>query len=956
MLMLLRRCCAAGLLALLSLAARAELPPGFGDVLVLGGWNQAVGMTFAPDGRLFVWEKAGRVWIVQNGVRRPSPLIDISEEVGDWVDYGLIGFAIDPGFYANGYIYLLYVVDYHHLLYFGTDQYNPNANYYGHDTIGRLTRYTANAADGFYSVDPDSRLILVGEAMTTGFPICHRSHGVGSVLFGEDGSLLVSCGDGASFGSVDVGGWQSGSSNTALTDGIITPSEDVGSYRSQLVNSLSGKILRLDPATGDGLPDNPYFDPAEPRAPRSRVWALGLRNPYRMTVRPWSGYESGRHDGPGSLYLGDVGWYTWEDLHVCRAAGENFGWPAFEGLEIMPNYYDADVENLDAPNPLFGQGGCTQAYFYFRDLIRQDVANDQPEFPNPCDSGVQIPDEIAHFEHTRPVVEWGHGAGPSRTGVFVGNDAAVIRLDDPDSPVTGPNFGGSTSTGGAWYTGDAFPSEYHDTYFHGDYGAGWIRNFVFDEEDRPLEVRDFASAGTAAVVCLAVSPVDGGLYYLGYDDVGASELRRIGYYPDNLPPVAAAQVSPYYGPGPLTVQFDTVGSSDPEGFGLTYEWSFGDFTPPSRIPNPVHVYPSEDITQQGSIIARVFELDPPGSQGSGNHDPEVLRDGDYPPTGSPSSTRQFDTFHNGEQGNTDWIGYEFSQVHTFRALVLQEGLHLSNGGWFDAMRVQVRQSGVWWDAGGMVSRPVYPGNNGVSYEMFELSFAPLAGDAIRLVANPGGSANFISAGELRVIAVPLNSPPGPKRFDPRVTVRDLFGAQATATALVSLNNTPPAVTILSPVDGALYSMDEDTPLDLLAEISDAEHPPDKLTCAWQAILHHNSHTHPGPVDPECQTTSVISPAGCDGEEYSYELRLVVTDSHGLATTRSAFLYPDCDGASCPADINRDGAIDLLDLSLLLADFGDTGPPHTIPGDLDYDGDVDLDDLSSLLIAFENGCE
>ena len=55
---------------------------------------------------------------------------------------------------------------------------------------------------------------------------------------------------------------------------------------------LTGATLRfwrIDPATGDGLSTNPFFDAAEPRAPRSRVWSLGHRNPYRMTVRPHTG-------------------------------------------------------------------------------------------------------------------------------------------------------------------------------------------------------------------------------------------------------------------------------------------------------------------------------------------------------------------------------------------------------------------------------------------------------------------------------------------------------------------------------------------------------------------------------------------------------------------------------------------------------------------------------------------
>src|SRR5690606_20361321 len=126
-----------------------------------------------------------------------------------------------------------------------------------------------------------------------GFPITHESHSIGTVMFGEDGSLIVGNGDGSTYLAADAGGWRQGSSNTALADGIITPEEDVGAFRAQMIDSLSGKILRLDPATGDGLPGNPFFDPANPRSARSRVWALGLRNPFRFDIRPGTGHSNG---------------------------------------------------------------------------------------------------------------------------------------------------------------------------------------------------------------------------------------------------------------------------------------------------------------------------------------------------------------------------------------------------------------------------------------------------------------------------------------------------------------------------------------------------------------------------------------------------------------------------------------------------------------------------------------
>lgn len=73
-----------------------------------------------------------------------------------------------------------------------------------------------------------------------------------------------------------------------------------------------------------------------------------------------------------------------------------------------------------------------------------------------------------------------------------------------------------------------------------------------------------------------------------------------------------------------------------------------------------------------------------------------------------------------------------------------------NGGWFDLLTVQVRQSGVWTDVSNLVITPSYLGDNGLSYETFEMSFTPMFGDGIRIYGDPGGSSNFISVGELEV--------------------------------------------------------------------------------------------------------------------------------------------------------------------------------------------------------------
>ena len=207
------------------------MPPGFTESVISGPWPDAVGITFENNGRMYVWERTGRLWFKDPGDPSPSLLLDISEEVGAWEDHGMLGFALDPEFRVNGYIYVLYVVDRYYLLHFGDPNYDPNANQYNAATIGRLTRYTCRSSDGFRSVDPASRQILIGETKQTGFPICSYTHGVGSLVFGEDGTLLVSAGDGATADAVDPGGNVSGSyAPQALADGIIRPKEEHRSF------------------------------------------------------------------------------------------------------------------------------------------------------------------------------------------------------------------------------------------------------------------------------------------------------------------------------------------------------------------------------------------------------------------------------------------------------------------------------------------------------------------------------------------------------------------------------------------------------------------------------------------------------------------------------------------------------------------------------------------------------
>ena len=155
---------------------------------------------------------------------------------------------------------------------------------------------------------------------------------------------------------------------------------------------------------------------------------------------------------------------------------------------------------------------------------------------------------------------------------------------------------------------------------------------------------------------------------------------------------------------------------------------------------------TQNLASLGTVIARVT-----APQGTGSRNLQVIRDGVMPPVGSTDSSTQYDTWDGANTAPDDWIGYQFSSAQTFSRVVFQEGRHFADGGWFTSLTVQVRQGGNWVNVTRLAATPAYPGvNNNTSYETYTLQFDPISGDAIRLYGDPGGSADFISVGELQV--------------------------------------------------------------------------------------------------------------------------------------------------------------------------------------------------------------
>lgn len=552
----------------------AQLPNGFISGKVQDGYVAPMGVIFSKDGRrMFVWEKRGIVWVSNwNGttyIKQTTPVLDISAEVGDWRDFGFASICLDPNFDQNGLMYMFYAVDRHHLINFGTPQYSATTNTYYQATISRVTRYRINLGTTLIA-DYNSRKILLGETRTTGVPLLHESHAGGTILFGTDGTLLVSTGDNASYASADKGSASETYWQQALNDGIIRSAENVGSFRSQMINSLCGKILRIDPNTGDGIASNPHFDAANPRSPKSRMWALGFRNPFRMTLVPNSGSVNPADANPGQLLVGDVQWTAWEDQHMIDKGGLNAGWPLYEGLTEAGGYYGTNVRNQDEPGQPTFESLCVQPTTFDAD-------------PNPANR---------RLVHSRPIFDYRHGSNQTRVPWFNGTSPTALNVGVGGSPATGSMFGGNCAIGGVYYTGTVFGTMYQNSYFFADYGGNWIKNAEMHTSGNHWvhSFREFAPNGfTKGIVDMEQNPLDNSIFYI---NINTGEVMKISNG-GNQPPVAVISSDKVSGTSPLTINFRSNGSNDPEGGALTYLWEFGDGTN-SALANPTHVFTSTD--------------------------------------------------------------------------------------------------------------------------------------------------------------------------------------------------------------------------------------------------------------------------------------------------------------------------------------------------------------------------
>ena len=231
-----------------------------------------------------------------NGSFTPTLWGDVHTLVQAGGEQGLLTFAFSPDFINDSRVYIYYTP--------------------GSPTPTVLSRFTASATD--LNEGSEEVLIHVEEFAS--------NHNGGHIIFDDAGYLYLSLGDGGN---------------------QHDPRE-----RGQAINTLLGKVLRIDVSGGTGytIPvDNPFSDGSPCPTPRpqpvptacSEIFAYGFRNPFRTSFDPVS----------GQIWAGDVGQNDWEEVdHVTN--GGNYGWDCFEGNHVHNDTaYGGDYPNLPCDGP-----------------------------------------------------------------------------------------------------------------------------------------------------------------------------------------------------------------------------------------------------------------------------------------------------------------------------------------------------------------------------------------------------------------------------------------------------------------------------------------------------------------------------------------------------------------------------------------------------------------------------
>ncbi|MET7394810.1 carbohydrate-binding protein [Dactylosporangium sp. NPDC005572] len=498
----------------------------------------------ARNGTLRRTDAAGNTAVVAN-----IPVYTHDEE-------GLQGVAIDPGFATNRYIYLYYAPP---LSTPGGDAPAAGGDWNVWKGVNRLSRFTLATN---WTLSAEKVVLEVG---TDRGMCCHVG---GDLDFDAAGNLYLSTGDDSN--PFDSNGYSPLDERTDRN-----PAYDAQRSAGN-TNDLRGKVLRIK-VNADGsysIPSGNLFAAGTPNT-RPEIYAMGFRNPFRMSV-----------DKPtGIVYVGDYG----PDAGVTDAnrgpsgqvefdrvtSAGNYGWPYCTGTNTTTETYNEWNFASNSTGPKYNCGGGPTNNS-FRNTGQQTLPAARPSW-------------IRYAGDAGSPPEFGSGS---------------------ESPMGGPVYRYDASLNSAV----KFPQSLDGKFFAGEFGRRWIKAVTVNADGSPGTIENFPWSGMQ-IMDQAFGP-DGALYVLDYgagfgNGDANSALYRIEYIGGgNRAPIAVAGANPVSGPAPLAVQFTSAGSSDPEGQALSYSWAFGDGGT-STAANPSHTY-----TNAGTYTATLTVRDPQNATGS----------------------------------------------------------------------------------------------------------------------------------------------------------------------------------------------------------------------------------------------------------------------------------------------------------------------------------------------------
>lgn len=270
-----------------------------GAELVVEGFTSPLALVPAPDdsGRLFVVDQIGLIHIIDGeGNLRDEPFLDIQDRLvalrEDYDERGLLGLAFHPNYSENGRFFVYYSAP---LRPEAPDSFNNTSH---------LSEFRVSDDENKADADSETLLMQIDQPQS--------NHAGGTVLFGPDGYLYLSLGDGGGANDSDLGHVEDWYEANA------------GGNGQDVTDNLLGSILRIDVDNGDpyAIPaDNPLAD-GEEGLPE--IYAYGFRNPYRISFDA----EGGR------LFAADAGQELWEEVSIVEAGG-NYGWNIKEGTHCF---------------------------------------------------------------------------------------------------------------------------------------------------------------------------------------------------------------------------------------------------------------------------------------------------------------------------------------------------------------------------------------------------------------------------------------------------------------------------------------------------------------------------------------------------------------------------------------------------------------------------------------------